>query len=50
MPAGPAMDKEIDPRELPIPAGQSSQSNSFSEDREGGEDAILEAKVERVYK
>ncbi|KAF8426983.1 major facilitator superfamily domain-containing protein [Tirmania nivea] len=48
--ARPALGKETEPNELPILVGQSSQSNSFSEDREGGEDAILEAKVEQVYK
>ena len=48
--AGPAMGKETEPNDFPITVGQSSQSNSFAEDREGGEDAILEAKVERVYK
>jgi len=44
------MGKETEPNDLPTPVGQSSQSNIFSEDREGGEDAVLEAKVERVYK
>ena len=48
--------KQPEPSELPV--GQSSQNNIFTEARdgsedaivEGGEDAILEAKVEKVYR
>ena len=51
----PELGKETAPSQDPTPGDytpppQTSQSNSFVEDREGGEDAVLEAKVEKVYR